>query len=118
MAFSDSSFADDVDTARTTLGYVIQANGATISASSKLSARVDSCVNHSELRAFDAASASAPGDSPTDGASVAFGKAARNVAWMRGVKAALEHRDLAKMPPTPINVDNAGVLSMLDGDTL
>ena len=55
MAFSDSSFADDVDTSRTTvrtLGYVIQANGATISASSKLNASVDSCVNHNELLAL------------------------------------------------------------------
>jgi hypothetical protein len=114
-AFSDSSFADDVDTARTTLGYAIQVNGTTVSACSKLSERVDSCVNHSELRAFDSASAA---DSPTDGASVAFCKTARNVAWMRGVKAALEHRDIATMPPTHINVDNAGVLSMLEGITL
>lgn len=119
-AYSDSSFADDVDTARTTLGFVIKVNGATILASSKLSERVDSCVNHSELRAFDAVSStktSAAGD-PTDGASVAFGKAARNLAWIRGVKADLEHRDVAQMPPTPIYVDNAGVLSMLEGKTL
>ena len=50
-AWSDSSFADDVDTAKSTIGHVIKVNGATITASSKLSSRVDSCVNHSELRA-------------------------------------------------------------------
>jgi uncharacterized protein with NAD-binding domain and iron-sulfur cluster len=116
-AYSDSSFADDVDAARTTIGYVIQSNGTTILACSKLSERVDSCVNHSELRAFDAVSSDTL-DEPTDGASVAFVKTARNLAWIRGVKAALEHRDIATMPPTPIHVDNAGVLSMLEGKTL
>jgi hypothetical protein len=119
-AWSDSSYADDVDTARTTLGYVIKVNGATVAASSKLSERVDSCVNHSELRAFDAVSSSTRNGSntPTDGASVAFVKTARNLAWLRGVKAVLEHRDIRTMPPTKINVDNAGVLSMLEGATL
>ena len=54
-AWTDSSFADDVDTARTTIGIVIKVNGATISTTSRLSPRVDSCVNHSELRAFNEA---------------------------------------------------------------
>ena len=45
VAYSDSSFADDVDTARTTLGFVIQVNGASVSAASWMSQRVDSCMN-------------------------------------------------------------------------
>ena len=61
VAYSDSSFADDVDTCRTTLGHLIQVNGTTVCSSSKLSARVDSCVNHSELNAF--ADASGPTNS-------------------------------------------------------
>jgi hypothetical protein len=118
-AWSDSSFADDIDTGRTTLGDVIKVNGATISASSKLSTRVDSCVNHSELHAFGAASAPDPNSQVlTDGASTALVRTGRTVTWARGIKAALERRDVSKMPPTPIYVDNAGVISMLEGVTL
>jgi hypothetical protein len=99
---------------------VIKVNGATISAFSKLSQRVDSCVNHSELRAFDSALSpnTTDDDQPTDSASVAFGKTSRNIAWIRGIKAALERRNIDTMAPTPINVDNAGVLFMLAGLTL
>ena len=62
--------------------------------------------------------AGAPGDEPTDGASIAFNKVARNVTWLRGVKAALERRDVRTMPPTVVHVDNAGVLAMIDGTTI
>ena len=123
-AWSDSSFADDVDTARTTMGGVIKVNGATVSAYSKLSQRVDSCVNHSELHAFGStlggqlAAEDTPDDQPTDGASSAFLRTSRDVTWVRGVKAALERRDERKIKPTPIYVDNAGVLSMLEGKTM
>ena len=118
-AYSDSSFADDVDTGRTTLGTLIQINGATTSSSSKLSYRVDSCVNHSELRAFDAATVGhKPDDAVTDGACVSLLRTAREVKWTRGVKAALEKRDVAGIPPTPVYVDNAGVLSMLNDRTM
>jgi hypothetical protein len=101
-AYSDSSFADDIDTGRTTLGYVIKVNGATISAFNKLSQRVDSCVNHSELRAFDTAlsAATKDNDDPTDSTSVAFGKTSRNIAWVRGIKAALEGRAIDTITPT------------------
>ena len=123
VAWSDSSFADDVDTSRSTLGGLIKVNGATVSATSKLSPRVDSCVNHSELNAF--AEISAPsasflrdGGQLTDGASVALVKTSRTVAWLRGIKAALERREVADMPPTPVLVDNAGVISMLEDATL
>ena len=121
IAWTDSSFADDMDTGRSTLATVQKVNGATIFASSKLSPRVDSCINHSELRAF--ASASDPSATPddrkdTDGANVALLKASRTVVWLRGIKAALERRPLAGMPPTPILVDNAGVISMLHDATL
>jgi hypothetical protein len=123
-AWSDSSFADDVDTARTTIGSVIKANGATIVATSKLSVRVDSCVNHSELRAFNDVGHSIDGanqpqvDKCTDGSNLAFATAARTVTWARGIKAALERRDSDNIPPTPIYVDNAGVLAMINGRVL
>ena len=72
-AWSDSSYADDKDTGRTTLGYVIKANNDTITAASKLSNRVDSCVNHSELHAFDAVTTNGPTKNfLTDGASNAL----------------------------------------------
>jgi len=118
-AWSDSSYADDVDTGRTTLGGVLKANGATVSAFSKLSPRVDSCVNHSELNAFSAVTAPpASLDVLSDGASVALVKTARTVTWLRGIKAALEGREVASMPPTPVYVDNSGVISMLKDTTL
>jgi hypothetical protein len=118
VAWSDSSFADDIDTGRTTLGHLLQVNGAVVAASSKLGARVDSCVNHSELRAFNGACAASTPDCVGDGACVSLVKASRTVAWLRGVKAALERRNVTAMPPTPVFVDNAGVISMLQGVTL
>ena len=123
VAWSDSSYSDDVDTGRSTIAKVIQVNGATVSASSKLSPRVDSCINHSELRAFGevCVPARAPtndDDMLTDGASTALLDTSRTVAWLRGVKAALERRQAAELPPTPVLVDNAGVISMLDDPTL
>jgi hypothetical protein len=118
VAWSDSSFADDIDKGRTTLGDVIKVNGATVSASSRLGTRVDSCVNHSELRAFDGVSAPLAAGVLTDGASSALLRTSRTVTWLRGIKAALERRDVTKMPPTPVLVDNSGVISMLEGATL
>ena len=80
---------------------------------------MDSCVNHSELNAFDSLTAEdIPEDEPTDGAGFSFMKTGREVQWIRGVKAALERRDVTKMPPTPVFVDNAGVLSMLNDKTM
>jgi hypothetical protein len=116
--WSDSSFADDIDTGRTTLGGVMKVNGATVSAFSRLGTRVDSCINHSELRAFGAVCASPASDVLTDGASLALIKTGRTVTWLRGIKAALERRDANKMPPAPVFVDNAGVISMLEDVTL
>ena len=104
-AWSDSSFADDMDSQRTTLGFLVKANGATVTSSSKLSACVDSCVNHSELNAFASAAAPPSPHAPgplTDGASVAWFRTARTVAWIRGVKAGLERRDVDSMPPTKV----------------
>ena len=92
---------------------------------SKLSNRVDSCVNHSELNyAFNAATTKCalfpdvPKDTLTDGASNALVRTARTVAWLRGVKAGLERRNEATMPPTPVHVDNSGVIAMLKDTTL
>ena len=117
--WTDSSFADDIDTARTTIGGVQKVNNATFSSFSRLSARVDSCVNHSELNAFSTACVQpAPDGVMTDGASMALCRTTRSITWARGVKAALEKRDVSKMPPTPVFVDNAGVLSMLEGMTI
>jgi hypothetical protein len=117
-AWTDSSYADDYDTARTTLGDVLKVNGATVSASSRLSARVDSCVNHSELNAFSNAYTAPAHGELTDGASMALARTSRSIVWLRGVKAALERREVDKMPPTPVYVDNAGVISMLEGATI
>ena len=122
-AWTDSSFADDVDTARTTIGIVIKVNGATVSATSRLSPRVDSCVNHSELRAFDSVIAidatrtHIPGVY-SDAAGVATLRASRTITWVRGLKAAFERRDASVMPPTPVCVDNADVLFMLEAKTI
>jgi hypothetical protein len=127
VAWSDSSYADDKDTGRTTLGSVIQVNGAVISSASKLSARVDSCVNHSELHSFAqvAGPSNAKTPSPgipkaqlTDGANTAFTRTGRTVAWVRGVKAGLERREESSIKPTPVNVDNTGVIAMLKDTTL
>ena len=123
VAWADSSYGDDVDTGRSTIAKVVQVNGATVSASSKLSPRVDSCINHSELRAFAEVCAptsapSAGGNVLTDGASTALLDTSRTVVWLRGVKAALERRKVAELPPTPVMVDNAGVISMLGDTTL
>jgi hypothetical protein len=117
--WTDSSFADDIDTRRTTIGDVLKVNGATVSASSRLSSRVDSCVNHSELNAFSAACVeSVMKGVMTDGASLALCRTSRSITWLRGVKAALEKRDVNQMPPTVVYVDNAGVISMLEGMTI
>ena len=123
VAWSDSSYSDDVDTGRSTIAKVIQVNGATVCASSKLSQRVDSCINHSELRAF--AEVSAPTPAPTtddntltDGNSTSLLDTSRTVAWLRGVKSALERRQVTELPPTPVLVDNAGVISMINDPTL
>jgi hypothetical protein len=118
VAWTDSSYADDVDTGRTTLGDVVKVNGATVSASSRLGVRVDSCVNHSELQAFAGVFAQTDDGVLTDGASEAMVRTGRTIVWLRGVKAALERRDVGKVPPTRVLVDNAGVLSMLEGATI
>jgi len=93
-------------------------NGATVSTSSRLGVRVDSCVNHSELQAFAGVFAQTENGVLTDGASEAMVRTGRTIVWLRGVKAALERRDVGKMPPTRVLVDNAGVLSMLEGATI
>ena len=131
VAWSDSSFADDYDTGRTTLGSIIQVNNAVVASASKLSSRVDSCVNHSELHAFAQvagslankdhraiATAAFTKDQLTDGAATAMVRTGRTVAWVRGVKAGLERRPESSIKPTPVNVDNTGVIAMLEDTTL
>ena len=54
----------------------------------------------------------------TDGASTALLRTARTVAWVRGVKAGLERRTEQSFAPTPVYVDNTGVISMLKDITL
>jgi hypothetical protein len=121
-AYSDSSFADDVDTARTTIGHLLKVNNATVAATSRLTTRVDACVNHSELEALVAVvdgqvELKNEGD-VQDGACLALLMTGRSLVWARGVKAALERRDVGLMPPTTVFVDNTGVLSMVRGATL
>jgi uncharacterized protein with NAD-binding domain and iron-sulfur cluster len=118
-AWSDSSYADDQDSGRTTMGFVIKVNGATVASASKLGNRVDSCVNHSELHAFNSVAAE-PSDSDqlTDGAGISFVRTARTIAWIRGVKAGLERRAEASIAATTVFVDNSGVLAMIKDTTL
>ena len=99
---------------------MIKVNGATVTASSKLSNRVDSCVNHSELRAFKDSIQGEPGigKEPTDSGAWALVKTSRTVKWLRGIKAAFERRDEDAMPPTPVFVDNSGVFSMINDVTI
>ena len=54
----------------------------------------------------------------TDSSACALVKTSRTVKWLRGIKAAFERRDEANMPPTPVYVDNAGVLSMVNDVTI
>ena len=49
---------------------------------------------------------------------MAFNATSRTVAYVRGVKAALEQRDDRSMPPSKINVDSTGVLSVLEDVTM
>jgi hypothetical protein len=121
-AYSDSSYGDDPDTGKTTLGFLVKANGATVSASSKLSKRVDSCVNHSELHAFGNA-VGVEGDldhsdMTTDGACDVFARTTRDVKWIIGVKSVLERRTMGSINPIPHYVDNAGVISIIDDATM
>ena len=116
-AFCDSSYGDDSDTARSTYGYAFFFGDTPIMASSKLTTRVDSCVNHAEFRAFVSCTDDAP-DGDYDGINHAFLKTARNTAWLRGTVAALQRTSLALMPPTPVRTDNSGVLSILATVTL
>jgi hypothetical protein len=116
-AFCDSSYGDDSDTARSTNGYVFFFGDTPILASSKLTSRVDSCINHAEFKAFVATVDDAP-EGDYDGINTAFLKTARNAAWLRGTAAALQRIDLAVMPPTLVRTDNNGVLSILATVTL
>ncbi len=100
------------------MGDAVRAGGAAVSASSRRGTRVGSCVNRSELQAFAGVSAPPKNGVLTDGASAALVRTCRTVAWVRGIKAALERRDVSKMPPTPVLVDNAGVISMLESATI
>jgi hypothetical protein len=107
--FSDSSFADDPDT-----GKSIFVNGAAILARSKLTPTVDSCINHSELEAY----MDVTGTGETTDKVDAFMHAGRTLKWVRAVKAALEQRDENGIPPTPVMVDNAGVISIINDSTM
>jgi histone deacetylase 1/2 len=116
-AFCDSSYGDDSDTARSTNGYAFFYGDTPILASSKLTTRVDSCINHAEFRAFVSAADDAP-EGDYDGINFAFVKTTRNAVWLRGTAAALNRTNIAAMPPTPVRTDNNGVLSILATVTL
>jgi hypothetical protein len=115
-AFCDSSYADCPDTARSTVGFVFLFGGVPILASSKLTLRVDSCINHSELNAFD--SACNLRDESVDGSNLVFVKTARTAAWLRATSAALQRIAPSDMPPTPVKTDNDGLRSITANVTL
>ena len=73
------------------------------------------CQYHSEFHAFDSVVAGHKEDGcGTNGSCEALLTTTRDVKWTRGVKAPLEKRDVASIPPTPIFVDNACVLSVIN----
>ena len=102
------------------MGSIIFVNGAAILATSRLTPRVDSCVNHSELHAFvECAHGLSDTDSlRSDGVNIAFRDSARSLVWFRGLLAALENLPPDDIPPTPVFVDNAGVVSIINNRTL
>ena len=114
--YSDSSYCDDIDTAKSTEAHLIKVNGATVDARCKLGARVDSCVNHSETGAFlniISQPKHVDTNTATDGGCESMMHVGRSIVWVRGIKAFLERRDVDSMPPTKVHVDNAGVLAMI-----
>lgn len=88
--YHDSAQADDVDTSRSTMAYVFQWYGATISWQSKLHSSVTLSTNHSEY--------------------VCAAKAAREAAWLRKIFSGIGlERDV-----TPIDLysDSSGAISL------
>jgi len=92
VAWSDSSHQDCPDTSRSTLAYLVQYNGNTLSYYSKLGNTVDACINHSELHACLLC--------------------IKEVVWLRNLLAEVTATDLPA-PATPLFVDNTGVESMM-----
>lgn len=90
-AFTDSSFADCVDSGRSTLGYVCFFGTAITSWYSKLNTYVTTCTNHSEYCAL------------------ALG--AKEVEWQVLLFSELEPAVVAT--PVPVLVDNSGIISMV-----
>ena len=120
-AYSDSSFADCIDSSRSTLGYVCYANGVVVSAYSKLASRIDSCINHSELQALTkcvgadiSQKSSCNEDCPRSAHLFCADLSTRDIIWLRNIKADLERRQVSSLKPTSLFVDNQGVISILE----
>jgi hypothetical protein len=89
--FTDSSFADCVDTGRSTLAYVFFYGPAIISWYSKLNSYVTTCTNHAEYNAL------AMGAKEAEWQVLLFNQLAAGNAHT----------------PVPIMVDNSGIISMV-----
>jgi hypothetical protein len=89
--YTDSSFADCVDTGRSTLAYVFFYDNAILSWYSKLNTYVTTCTNHSEYNAL------------------ALG--AKEAEWLVLLFSQLEAGKCHT--PVPLMVDNSGIISMV-----
>ena len=88
--YTDASYADCPDTARSTVAYVFFFSGAIVSWFSKLHTLVTTSTNHSEY--------------------VAFALGAKEAQWMIYLFSELESE--VKHEPVPLYVDNSGVISL------
>ena len=89
--FTDSSFADCVDTGRSTLAYVFFFGPAIISWYSKLNSYVTTCTNHSEYSALSLGS--------------------KEAEWLVTLYQQLDEEQ--KHTPVPLYVDNSGIIAMV-----
>lgn len=88
--YSDASYADNVDSMRSTMAFVFRLGLGPITWKSKAIGYVTTCVNHSEY--------------------CALSEAARESVWIDGMLAALDPGEVWR--PIPIFCDNSGALAM------
>lgn len=88
-AFSDADFAGDLDTRRSTTGYILLLNGGPVAWGSKRQKCVTISTTESEY--------------------VAICETAKKVVWMRNI---LQHINLPQLSPTPMFCDNKSAIQL------